>query len=121
MSQHQQAVKKLAAMAHESRLSLLRFLISRGPSGATAGEIAAHAELAPSTTSVQLTVLANASLVSVEREGRNMIYRPAFDDMTDLLMYLMEDCCCGRSEICQPLSDRSGQFCQVSETGGINC
>jgi DNA-binding transcriptional ArsR family regulator len=59
----------------------------------------------PNTLSAQLTVLANADLVTSRRAGRSIIYAANYDGMSELLLYLMEDCCQGRPEVCAPLAD----------------
>jgi len=51
----------------------------------------------------QLTILSNAGLVVSRREGRSIIYAADYDGMSELLVYLMEDCCQGRPEMCAPL------------------
>ena len=74
-----------------------------GPEGLAAGEIARTLGTAPNTMSAQLLVLANAGLVRARRDGRSIIYSPDFDAMGSLLLFLTEDCCGGRPEICAPL------------------
>jgi DNA-binding transcriptional ArsR family regulator len=98
------AVKRLSALAQDGRLAVLRLLIKAGPAGIPAGEIARTLGTTPNTLSAQLTVLANAGLVSSRREGRSIIYTAGYDGMSELLVYLMEDCCQGRPEICAPLA-----------------
>jgi len=39
--------------------------------------------------------LMHAGLVTQEREGRNLIYRPSIAQMNDLLAYLVAHCCQG--------------------------
>lgn len=97
------AVNILSALAHESRLSLVRLLIQAGPNGLGAGELAQRANLAATTASAQLLVLKNAGLVLSERRGRHINYVADYNQMAGLLGFLMEDCCCSRSEICEPL------------------
>jgi DNA-binding transcriptional ArsR family regulator len=53
--------------------------------------------------STNLGVLARAGLVRREREGRSIRYVADLDGMRGLLAYLMEDCCGGRPETCEPL------------------
>lgn len=38
------------------------------------------------------------------RQGRSIIYVADFKNMGDLLVYLVEDCCNGRAEICLPIA-----------------
>ena len=98
------AIKRLSALAQESRLSVFRLLVKAGPAGVSAGEIARSLEITPNTLSAQLTVLANAGLVASRRDGRSIIYAAGYDNMSELLVYLMEDCCQGRPEVCAPLA-----------------
>jgi hypothetical protein len=39
----------------------------------------------------------HSGLVSQERQGRNLIYRAAFEQMNGLLAYLTENCCQGET------------------------
>lgn len=98
------AIKRLSALAQESRLAVFRLLVKAGPDGVAAGEIARTLEITPNTLSAQLTVLANAGLVTSRRDGRSIIYAAGYDSMSELLVYLMEDCCQGRPEVCAPLA-----------------
>jgi ArsR family transcriptional regulator, arsenate/arsenite/antimonite-responsive transcriptional repressor len=98
------AVKRLSALAQDSRLDVFRLLVRAGRDGVPAGEIARALDIPPNTLSAQLNVLANAGLVASRREGRSIIYAAHYEAMSDLLLYLMEDCCQGRAEVCAPLA-----------------
>jgi ArsR family transcriptional regulator len=108
-----QAVTALSAVAHEGRLAIFRELVKAGPEGLAAGEIGRRVGVLPSTLSASLTVLANAGLATSRRDGRSIIYAAAYDRMSDLLAYLMEDCCGGRPEICAPLAEVARGRCAV--------
>lgn len=99
-----QAVRQLSAMAHPGRLALLKLLVQAGPDGLSAGAIARAAGLAPPTATGQLARLVTAGLLTQARKGRQVIYTASYRSMTELLGYLMADCCCGREEICAPLT-----------------
>lgn len=99
------AIKRLSALAQDSRLAVFRLLVKAGPDGVAAGEIARSLEITPNTLSAQLTILANSGLVTSRREGRSIIYAADYDAMSALLVYLTEDCCQGRPEICAPLAE----------------
>lgn len=43
--------------------------------------------------------------IASRRDGRSIIYTANYGRMTDLLGFLMEDCCAGKPEICAPLAD----------------
>jgi ArsR family transcriptional regulator, arsenate/arsenite/antimonite-responsive transcriptional repressor len=99
----EKAVQKLSALAQEARLAVFRLLVKAGPEGMAAGEIARKLKTAPNTMSAQLLLLSNAGLIRARRDGRSIIYAADFDAMSSLLVFLTEDCCGGRAEICAPL------------------
>jgi DNA-binding transcriptional ArsR family regulator len=87
------AVSTLAALAQGMRLRVFRALIGAGPEGMTPGALAATLGVPGSTLSFHLKELMRAGLVSQQREGRNLIYRPALEHMNALLAYLTAHCC----------------------------
>lgn len=97
------AVTALSALAHEGRLNAFRLLVKAGSEGIAAGELARRLDIPPNTLSGSLNVLSHAGLIDNRREGKSVIYRVRYADMTGLLQFLMEDCCAGSSEICAPL------------------
>ena len=70
-----------------------------------AGEIAAALDIRANTLSNTLGILTVVGLVRSEREGRSIRYFAQMETMRDLLAFLLEDCCGGRPEMCQPLLD----------------
>ena len=103
------AIKRLSALAQDSRLAVFRLLVKAGPDGVAAGEIARILGITNNTLSAQLNVLANAGLISGRRDGRSIIYAANYDGMSELLVYLMEDCCQGHPEVCAPLSEAASR------------
>ena len=103
------AVKRLSALAQDNRLAVFRLLVKAGREGLAAGEIARALEITPNTLSAQLAVLTNAGLATSRREGRSIIYAADYEGMSQLLIYLMEDCCQGRAEVCAPLADAASR------------
>lgn len=99
------AIRRLSALAQSSRLAVFRLLVRAGRDGLAAGEIARALSVAPNTLSAQLGVLANAGLVRSRRDGRSIVYTADFSHMSELLVYLMEDCCQGDLQICSPILD----------------
>lgn len=90
-----QAVKSLAALAHNHRLRVFRALVVAGPAGLTPGVLSAQLGVAASALSFHLKELAYSNMVSVEHQGRNLIYRANFEQMNTLLAYLADHCCAG--------------------------
>jgi ArsR family transcriptional regulator len=66
---------------------------------------------ASSSDNTNLTVLLNAGLVRNERQGRTIRYFAEIDALRGLLAFLMEDCCGGRPELCQPVIDEIACGC----------
>ena len=98
------AIQSLSALAQEGRLAIFRLLVGAGSEGIAAGEIARRLGVPANTLSAQLNVLAHAGLVSAERAGRSVIYRAEIGAMSALVLFLMQDCCGGRPEICVPVT-----------------
>jgi len=96
------ALVALAALAQENRLDVFRLLVEAGPDGMPAGAVAKALRLAPNTLTFHFDRLRHAGLVTVEREGRSMIYAARFETMNALLGFLTENCCGGVPERCSP-------------------
>lgn len=100
-----QALRALSAMAEETRLRMLRFLVARGDAGAPAGEIGAAVGSSSSRSSFHLSALSRAGLLSAEKKARQVVYRVEFQALAALMSYLIEDCCGGHPDIvncCRP-------------------
>jgi DNA-binding transcriptional ArsR family regulator len=93
--EEQDTIRSLLALGHPMRLRAFRALVVVGTPGMTPGTMSEALGLAPSALSFHLKELMNAGLVTQQREGRNLVYRAAFDRMNALLAYLTENCCQG--------------------------
>lgn len=101
------AVAALAALAQPARLRLFRALVGAAPGGMTPGTLVAMLDVPASTLSFHLKELGHAGLVAVERDGRNLFYRPALAQMSALLGYLTDHCCQGRANAPGPARRRT--------------
>lgn len=106
------AIERFAALAQETRLSVFRLLVQEGPDGLPAGEIARRMGTPANTMSTNLAILERAGLVLRERQGRSIIYRTDMAGARELLLYLVDDCCRGRPEICAPLVAVAEEACR---------
>ena len=88
-------VKALAALAQTHRLRAFRALVVAGPDGLTPGVLVEQLDIPANTLSFHLKELAGAGLITQTRDGRNLIYRAAFDRMNALLGFLTANCCEG--------------------------
>jgi DNA-binding transcriptional ArsR family regulator len=66
--------------------------------------------------SVHLGVLSHAGLVTSERHSRSIIYRANLECFRELMLFMLKDCCNGRSEICAPLIADLTPCCSSKET-----
>lgn len=83
--EEQAIIADLSALAQESRLRVFRLLVTAGPEGMPAGQIAAELAITPNALSFHLSHLKNAELVSVRREGRSLIYTAEYVRMRAVL------------------------------------
>ncbi|MCK9513849.1 MAG: helix-turn-helix domain-containing protein [Pigmentiphaga sp.] len=94
-----QAVSALGALSHLQRLRVFRALVVAGPEGLTPSVLADQLDVARNALSFHLKELAHAGLVTIEQQGRNLIYRAEYGHMNDLIGYLTEHCC--RGGVCE--------------------
>ncbi len=96
-----EAVRALSALAQPTRLSLYRLLVSCGPEGMTAGQIAETLGVSPATMSFHFRTLSHASLIESRQDGRFVYYAANFAVMNDMVAYLTENCCGGNADACK--------------------
>ena len=96
-----QALAAFAAISNPTRLRIVRLLVVAGAGGRSAGAIAEALDgAAASRISFHLNQLEQAGLVLSRREGRSIIYSAIFPTLSDLVAFLMKDCCEGHCEVC---------------------
>lgn len=97
------AVSTLSGLAQETRLQSFRLLVQHEPDGMAAGDIARAMGVPQNTMSTHLAILVREGLVTSERRSRSIIYRANLDRLRDLTLFLLQDCCGGRADVCGPL------------------
>lgn len=97
------AVLAFSALSQSTRLEVFRLLIKTGEAGMSAGDISLALEVRQNTMSSNLAILARAGLIRSEREGRNIRYFADMNGTRSLIAFLLEDCCGGRPDLCQPV------------------
>ncbi|MBB97274.1 MAG: transcriptional regulator [Rhodobacteraceae bacterium] len=95
------AIDAFGALAHDTRLSIFRLLVQRGPNGTPAMEVGRLMDLKPSTVSGHLSTLRRAGLVTTERKHREVLYAPNLGAVNGLVTFLLQDCCGGDAQACQ--------------------
>lgn len=101
-----QALGALSALAHETRLQIVRLLVPCGQDGLSAGEIGAQVDCSASRLSFHLSALEQAGLIGARRDGRRVIYSARRRQIGGLIHYLLNDCCAG---------DRTVSACCVAD------
>lgn len=97
------AILTLAALAQQTRLEAFRALVRNEPKGLAAGDLARLLEVPQNTLSAHLSVLTRARLVVSGRHSRSIVYRANLAVIQETVLFLMQDCCGGRPEVCDPL------------------
>ena len=104
-------IAALAALAQTTRLETFRLLVAYEPEGVPAGEIARLMAVPQNTMSSHLTILSRAGLIVGERQGRSIIYRANLKRLHETMLFLVKDCCGGRSDVCMPLVSELTKIC----------
>ena len=97
------AIDVFAALSQSTRLDAFRLIMKHEPHGLPAGEVARLLDVPQNTMSSHLSVLARAGLITSERHSRSIIYRAELDKVREIASFLVNDCCGGRPELCEPL------------------
>jgi DNA-binding transcriptional ArsR family regulator len=83
----------LSAMGTESRLRIVRLLLSAHPDGMVVGDIGNELGIPSSTLSHHLDKLKNEDLLRVRREGTFLWYSANTKTLEELLGFLYAECC----------------------------
>ncbi|MGE8941461.1 ArsR/SmtB family transcription factor [Leptospira interrogans] len=111
-----QALDAFAALSQETRLRIVRLLVTAGPEGMAAGAIGEAMDGASaSRVSFHLSHLEHAGLVVSRREGRSIIYSAAYPALSGLVEFLMRDCCQGHPEVCAPAVAALSSCCKPAK------
>jgi ArsR family transcriptional regulator, arsenate/arsenite/antimonite-responsive transcriptional repressor len=82
------AVAVLATLGHKLRLELWAMLVPYGPSGLSAGSIAARLAIAPSSLSFHLQQMTQAGILVQRRSSRRIIYSANNEVIASLCAFL---------------------------------
>jgi DNA-binding transcriptional ArsR family regulator len=91
------AAELLAALGHESRLSIYRLLVEAGQNGMNASAIGEKLALVPATLSFHLSHLSRVGLIKGRQESRFIYYAADYGVMQALLAFLTDNCCQGNA------------------------
>lgn len=97
------ALECLGALSQATRLRAFKAIVASGPDGIAAGEIARLVAVPQNTMSTHLAILARCGLVRSARHSRSITYIAELDQFRAMTVFLLQDCCGGRPEICAPI------------------
>ncbi len=83
----------MAALGTETRLRIVRLLLSAHPYGLVVGEIGSELGIPASTLSHHLEKLKNEDIVRVRRESTFLRYTANTQALQDILAFLFAECC----------------------------
>jgi len=106
MMKSTQVVKALSALAQPTRLAIYRLLVTCGPEGMAAGQVAEKLKVSPATMSFHFKTLSHAGLIESRQDGRYIFYAANFAVMNGMVDYLTENCCGGNVDACKVPSKR---------------
>ena len=111
------ALAALSALAHETRLDILRLLVVAGSEGLCAGRIAERLGIGASALSFHLAAMEQAGLLRGRREGRFMRYSADHARLGALMGWLLNDCCAAHPSVCACLRQGEGpaDHCELAE------
>jgi DNA-binding transcriptional ArsR family regulator len=116
MMDERQALSAFAALGQEHRLRVVRTLVKAGIDGLAAGVLAAEVGVSVTNLSFHLKELSHSGLIQSRREGKSVIYSAAYPALSELIQFLMRDCCQGRPEVCTPAVAALAACCTPEET-----
>ena len=93
------ALAALSALAHETRLDLIRLLTPQGADGMAAGQIAETLGLAAPRLSFHLSALEQAGLLRSRKVARNVFYSIDTHGIGSTISFVLNDCCCDHPEV----------------------
>jgi ArsR family transcriptional regulator len=115
------AIDVLVALGQPTRLDAFKLILKHEPDGLPAGEVARRLDVPQNTMSTHLAVLTRAGLISSERYSRSIIYRAEIDKVREIASFLVNDCCGGRPELCEPLVAEFTPCCTKTEAADACC
>ena len=93
------ALAALSALAHETRLDLIRLLTPQGTEGMAAGQIAERLGIAAPRLSFHLSALEQAGLLRSRKVARNVFYSVDAHGIGLTISFVLNDCCCDHPEV----------------------
>lgn len=102
-----EAIQAFLALGQETRLNVFRLIVRKGGMGVCPSQLSELLGVPPATLSFHLKELYQSNLVSIERQSRNLIYRPNVEIVEALTEFLLFNCC--DSKGCSTLKSKKAE------------
>lgn len=112
-----QALSAFAALSQVTRLKIVRALVVAGADGMAAGAVADAVGVSASNVSFHLKELEHAGVIDQKRVSRSIVYSASYERLSELVRFLMEDCCAGHPDIIAPAGEMP-RTCSTTGTSG---
>jgi predicted transcriptional regulator len=83
----------LKELGHTTRLTIFKILVKAGPEGLAVGDVQEKLSIPNSTLSHHIAKLVSVDLIRQHRDGRTLYCIPQYDTLTELLLFLQDECC----------------------------
>ena len=113
------ALAALSALAHETRLDLIRLLTPQGAEGMAAGQIAEALGIAAPRLSFHLSALEQAGLLKSRKRARHVFYSVDPHGIGSTISFVLNDCCCDHPDVLAACSHRRAVPDQGAAGSGI--
>jgi len=100
------AAAALKELGHQTRLAIYKELVRAGPGGLPVGDLQKRIQIPASTLSHHLSALISVGLIRQERQGRTLFCHSRYEQLEELMAFLIDECCAGSS---LSLSDKSNK------------
>jgi len=92
------AAAALKELGHQTRLAIYKELVRAGPGGLPVGDLQKSIQIPASTLSHHLSALISVGLIRQERQGRTLFCHPRYEQLEELMAFLIDECCAGKHE-----------------------
>ncbi len=110
------AIEAFGALSQETRIRAFRKLVEYGSRGCAAVALSEEIGVPQNTLSFHLSHLSKAGLVTSKREGRSIIYSVNFNQVQQLMRFMVENCCRADAVTCHTSKDGNSDIFEI-----MNC
>lgn len=88
----EEAIMVFTALSQETRLKIFMILVENSKDGICPCDIAKKLDIPRNTLSFHLSLLTQAKLCTIKKQGKMLIYRPNCSEIRKVMNFLSKDC-----------------------------